>query len=277
MVAVLAVAALSLVSVVVAVSARAAGGPPAITSGPMRGIVPPRNLGHSNTSGSNNLIYHGGPVQTSSVNHTVYPIYWGSTWNGAYSATRTAINAFYGGVGGTNYAKTNTEYTDSGGNHVSSAASYGGSQTDTSRSANGGSTSTILKEVAKVTNGHPQAGAYYPVYTDRARGGAGYCAWHSAGTINGIEVQFAYFFALNNDAGCSPYSGSSQRVNLGNVSGHEWSEMETDPQLNAWYDASGEENADKCAWMFNGNQTFGGYTWTIQGNWSNNANGCIWG
>ena len=43
---------------------------------------------------------------------------------------------------------------------------------------------TILAEVARMYP-HPTANAYYPVYVDQPRGNAGYCAWHSAGTING--------------------------------------------------------------------------------------------
>src|SRR5262249_20330830 len=85
--------------------------------------------------------------------------------------------------------------------------------------------------------------------------------------------------------GASSTLGHSQGLSaLANVSGHELSEMLTDPQLNAWYDQQGEENSDKCAWTFNGNVTIGGQQWKIQGNWSNaaaNANtgyayrGCI--
>jgi hypothetical protein len=55
------------------------------------------------------------------------------------------------------------------------------------------------------------------------------------------------------------------------VSGHELSEVLTDPQLNAWYDQRGSENADKCAWTFNGLVTIGAQSWKIQGNWSNAA------
>jgi hypothetical protein len=55
------------------------------------------------------------------------------------------------------------------------------------------------------------------------------------------------------------------------VSGHELSEMLTDPQLNAWYDQKGEENSDKCAWTFSGTVAIGGQSWKIQGNWSNAA------
>jgi hypothetical protein len=137
----------------------------------------------------------------------------------------------------------------------------------------------------------PTAGDYYPVYVDTPRGNAGYCAWHSSGSIAGRTIQFAFFFKLDGDPGCDPGSsldaktGSSQGLTaLGNVSGHELSEMLTDPQLNAWYDRQGAENADKCAWKFSGSTlTFGGKKWIIQGNFSNanyNANtgyvrGCI--
>jgi hypothetical protein len=41
------------------------------------------------------------------------------------------------------------------------------------------------------------------------------------------------------------------------VVAHELEEATSDPNLNAWYDASGNENADKCAWTFGQNQTLG--------------------
>ncbi len=53
----------------------------------------------------------------------------------------------------------------------------------------------------------------------------------------------------------------------------ELSEARTDPHLDAWYDASGEENGDKCAWTYGpspvtlSNST----TWWLQGEWSNAA------
>lgn len=34
---------------------------------------------------------------------------------------------------------------------------------------------------------------------------------------------------------------------------HELEEATTDPDLNAWYDRRGSENADKCAWTFGQN------------------------
>jgi hypothetical protein len=133
----------------------------------------------------------------------------------------------------------------------------------------------VLAAVARATSNHPVAGAYYPVYSDQPRGSAGYCAWHSSGTIGGIPVQFGFFFWLEGDPGCDPKDSSTGHSEalaaLGNVSGHELSEMLTDPQLNAWYDQRGNENADKCAWTFSGTVALGNESWKIQGNWSNAA------
>jgi len=61
---------------------------------------------------------------------------------------------------------------------------------------------------------------------------------------------------------------------LANVSGHELSEARTDPDSpGAWFDSSGQENGDKCAWTFNvPSVTFSnGTQWKIQGEWSNAA------
>jgi hypothetical protein len=57
------------------------------------------------------------------------------------------------------------------------------------------------------------------------------------------------------------------------VSGHELSEARTDPTSGGWYDASGEENGDKCAWTVGAPYvTFSnGTIWKIQGLWSNAA------
>jgi hypothetical protein len=78
------------------------------------------------------------------------------------------------------------------------------------------------------------------------------------------------------------------------VATHETEEAITDPDLNAWFDSSGNEDADKCNFKFgptttcttsNGctsagaaagakfNQTFGGHDWMIQMEWENSRGG----
>src|SRR5207237_1746843 len=114
----------------------------------------------------------------------------------------------------------------------------------------------------------------YAVYVDTPRGNVGYCAWHSYGVCGTTPVQFAFFFNLDGDAGCDPQdtvTHHSQGLSaLANVSGHELSEARTDPRNGEWYDKSGAENADKCAWTFGSRDlTFpNGTIWKIQGNWS---------
>jgi opacity protein-like surface antigen len=259
--------------VALAVSAADAAGP-SINAGPQAGIVWTHGLtnaaGHARHTSSPNLLYHGGPVMNQTTE--VYPIFWGTSFT---SGVISGIDSFYGGVGSTNYARTNTEYTNSLGQVVSSGVHANAHVTDTSSApTQAPQTSAILAEVARM-HPDPTPNAYYPVYIDQPRGHAGYCAWHSAGTINGVNVQFAFFFKLDNDPGCNPQSPTNQSEGLqalGNVSGHELSEMMTDPQLNAWYDSGGAENADKCAWTFGAKLlNLGGTSWKIQGNWSNSA------
>ena len=210
---------------------------------------------------------------------TVVPVFWGSKWSSStFTGDKvTGLDSFYAHVGGTPYLHTNAEYTDGSGNVDTSAVSKGSDLTDTSATPSGApSTTQVLAEVAKATGNRPTSGAYYPVYSDQPRGRAGYCAWHSSGTVNGIQIEFGFFFNLDGDPGCDPQSpaalGHSQGLAaLANVSGHELSEMLTDPQLNAWYDRQGSENSDKCAWTWSGTVSIGGQSWKIQGNWSNAA------
>ena len=138
----------------------------------------------------------------------------------------------------------------------------------------------ILNEVCSVLAANhvaPVANGYYAVYVDTPRGHAGYCAWHSWSSCNNVPVQFAFFFNLDGDPGCDPEDTSGQHSQglaaLANVTGHELSEARTDPRGTGWYDSSGEENADKCAWSFGSTYvTFSNRTnWKIQGNWSNLA------
>jgi hypothetical protein len=273
--AVAAVAAVACVGTMVgATSAATLGGRHHLAAAPASGVVPARHA-KAPARRVSLLAWHGGPVMHAT---TVVPVFWGSSWNNStFRGDKvTALDYLYSHVGGTPYLHTNSEYYDGSGNVNTSSVSKATDKTDYSQTPSGApSTSQVLAEVSKVTNGNPVANAYYPVYSDQRRGNAGYCAWHSSGTINGIRVQFGFFFTLDGDPGCDPQAPSNLRSQgasaLGNVTGHELSEMLTDPQLNAWYDRQGNENSDKCAWTFNGLVTIGSQQWKIQGNWSNAA------
>lgn len=221
-----------------------------------------------------NMTYHGGKIMPTAV---VQSIFWGTSW-ASYSGDKiSGMDSYYLGFGNSNYAKTSDEYTGSNG-QVGPSMVFENHVVDGSAAAGGSSTSAILAEVCKVIKPDPSGNGYYPVYTDVPRGRAGYCAWHSAGTCGGVPVQFAFFFNLDGDAGCDPQDTSGQHSQglaaIANVSGHEFSEARTDPASpGAWYDASGQENGDKCAWTFGAPLvTFSNNTqWKIQGEWSNAA------
>jgi hypothetical protein len=224
---------------------------------------------------SPNMNYHGGKIMPST---NAEAIFWGTSWSSYTGDKISGMDTWYKGFSNSNYAQTSDEYTGSNG-QVGPIVNYEGHMIDSSASTGGGNTAVILNEVCKaIKNPDPTGNGYYPVYTDTPRGNAQYCAWHSYGSCNGITVQFAFFFKLDGDAGCDPQDTSGLHSQglaaIANVSGHELSEARTDPASpGAWYDSSGQENGDKCAWTFGAPLvTFpNGTQWKIQGEWSNAA------
>jgi len=224
------------------------------------------------------MTWHGGNILTST--HTA-AIFWGTSWgNSSFVSDKImGLDSWYNGIAGSAYGATPDEYTGPNGTQVSNLITYQGHYIHlTSSPRHAPRTSEILAEVCKVI---PQSrlltDGFYAVYVDTPRAHTNYCAWHSVGSCSGTQVQFAFFFNLDGDAGCDPQSTitseSQGLAALANVTGHELSETRSDPQLNAWYDSSGAENADKCAWTFGGpSVNFSNNTkWKIQGNWSNFA------
>ena len=240
---------------------------------PLMGAHWAREFAHTaRHSNSPDMLWHNGAIMNSSA---VTVIYWGSSWTSSNPKV-SGLESFYMGFSGSNYAKTSDEYTGTNG-QVGSGNSYGGYVIDTSPATGGSQTSAILAEVCRATP-NPVSNGYYPVYTDIKRGHAGYCAWHSYGTCGNTPVQFAFFFDLDGDPGCDPQdtqTGHPQGLAaLANVSAHELSETRTDPRNGGWYDSSGAENGDKCAWTFNVpyvSFTNTNTVWKLQGEWSNAA------
>jgi hypothetical protein len=118
---------------------------------------------------------------------------------------------------------------------------------------------------------------------------AGFCAYHS-----NISSQTLYAFQPWADiTGCvyqSPtvpnnaYPNDDGADPLLNVVSHEHNETITDPLGTAWFDSSGFENGDECAWLslatqFNGigdySQTIASDQYMLQSEWSNRSNSCV--
>lgn len=226
------------------------------------------------------LLYHNGVILPSV---TTQAVFWGPSW-GSYTGDKiSGMDKWYSGIGtvsggaGSSYEATVNEYTDKGGERVSSAITYGGHIVDATKLPANLSSTAILNEVCKVIP-KPVSNGYYPVYVDRKRGGAGYCAYHSYGSCGSTPVEFGFFFNMDSDGGCDPkstVSGQSQGLaSIANVSGHEMSETRSDPRGGGWFSIPGNENGDNCAWTFGGAYvTFlDGTHWKMQGEWSNAAN-----
>ncbi len=228
--------------------------------------------------GTVNMTAHGGTVLTAS---TAMAIFWGSPWttNTAFTADKiTGLDNLFAHFGGSNFAGTNTEYSGSNGK-VTKAMNYLGHAIDgTAPPTKALSVAQAVSEACKITNNAPDPAGVYFIYTSTTAGHVSYCAWHSWGTCgNGAPVQVAYMPNIDGLGGCDPGSptslGHSQGLAaLANVTAHELSEAITDPRGGGWFDSSGAENADKCAWVFPSLVTLGaGSTWQAQGNWSNAA------
>ena len=122
-----------------------------------------------------------------------------------------------------------------------------------------------------------------------------FCAWHDWNgdtTLNGGaikstvgDVAFTNMpYVSDAGPGCGQNfvnAGAAGTLDgLTMAAGHEYAETITDQNPSGgWIDKSGEENADKCAYITKGpgamaNVTFATGSFAMQTTWSNDANGC---
>ena len=136
-------------------------------------------------------------------------------------------------------------------------------------------------------NGKADANTIYVVLTSseiKVTGfGTSFCGWHSYNATSLAKYSFVGDPATT--PGCLPQSVGPNLAGADamlSVLMHELEEAATDPQLNAWYSANGNENADKCAWTWgattvnptNGsysNISLGGKNYLIQQNFKLNS------
>lgn len=229
------------------------------------------------------MTFHGGKVLTSiSVRVVLAGPKWAAT-NFAGDKIK-GLDALFAGYSNSAYVKTAAEYGGSNGKAGSVVKYLGHSSPSTASVTVDGRN---VMQVATVACNDLRSSAFKPdttgnqltvVYTDMPRPStAGYCGYHTAFSCGGVPMQMAFLWNLDGDASCSVQdatTGHSQGLAaLANVTAHEVQEVITDPQLNAWYDSTGAENADKCAWAFaHASVPLTNATkWKLQTEWSNNA------
>jgi hypothetical protein len=251
---------------------------------------------------SNGISWHGGPVMTGTP--TAYFIWYGnwSQANGTDNAAgQSILTSLAQSIGGSPYFGINKTYyagtSQTTANSVSGAVAYGGSTTVGYTHGTSLSDAVIQQVVFEAINAsalpYNTNGVYFVLTSSDVTASSGfctnYCGWHTAGTLR-TSGDIKYSF-VGNAARC-PASCEAQTTSpngnagadaMASIFAHELEEAVTDPNLNAWYDTRGQENADKCAWTFgttfsaaNGskyNVILGNTQYLIQRNWVNASGG----
>jgi hypothetical protein len=253
------------------------------------------------STSTNGITYHGGPVmRTNLVN--VYFIWYGNWTNGPKPSdsqrTVNLLTALFGptrGIGASSYFKIDTTYNDTVGHPTGNIALLASAANNYSRGKQ-----LADKDIQNIVNDAINSrtlpkdanGLYFVLSASDVTETSGfctkYCGWHTSSVIGGSDIKFA--FVGNTDRcplACEMQTtgpnGDSGADGMASIMAHEAAEAVSDPDLNAWYDAAGNENEDKCAWKFGPvtgtlghgayNQTFGTYNWLIQMNWENSRGG----
>jgi hypothetical protein len=97
------------------------------------------------------------------------------------------------------------------------------------------------------------------------------CGWHYYFNVTNDSIITSYKYAWIGIPTCSDCivhkispNGNSGVDAAVSIIGHELAEAATNPLLNAWMDANGDENADKCAWNFTNLQYSSGYFYNLK-------------
>lgn len=126
---------------------------------------------------------------------------------------------------------------------------------------------------------------------------SGFCGWHYYGLHKNMRLKYSFVgdptqcpnscasFTLKPNSNTEYLTPNDNLAadGMASVIAHELEEATSDPELNAWFDKYGWENADKCAWSFgyiysasNGaraNMKLGERDYLIQQNWVNDNGG----
>jgi hypothetical protein len=234
-----------------------------------REVIPHRTNPHKAAllAGSNgviapNIAYHGGPLMATPNVYLIWYGNWKQSKGSDTAAGQQIVRDFLFGLSGSKYYKTNTSYgTPSGTFHVAGAYTDNYSQ---GRQLSDASVQAVVTHAISSGLKKDTIGIYFVLTSSDVSETSGfcsyYCGWHTYGTISGTKnIKYAFVGNANRCLrSCAAQSvgpnGNAGVDGMVSVLAHELEEANTDPDLNAWYDGNGNENADKCAWTFGSNQ-----------------------
>ena len=241
---------------------------------------------------SNNLTYHGGPVQAGTAH--LFAIFWQPT-NNVSSGYHSLIERFFGDIGGSTLYHNNTQYTQTGGGDPTGAVLSGTFVDTTPYPESPLLDSDIQNEVSRAQsiNGWTSAtNNTFFVFLERNEdlcfdstlsecASNTFCAYHSTFGTNTVYAAMPYAASFSCRATGQTEPNHDDADLTINVSSHEEIESATDPLLNAWFDRSGNEIGDKCNFNFGptnaqgGDITINGHPYEVQKEWDNRVGGCV--
>ena len=258
-----------------------ASGVPHSTSVVDRGFASGSHVNATSTNGADSNLRdkHGKIVSSAKI----YAIYWGKPTE--FPADfKTAMPVLLGGLNRTAYLATIDEYMRGG----TAATTYVRSFDDPSRAPSVDPTpQVILAEVRKVlrrAHVQPDPNGVYLVFSSNMPN-VDYCAWHAAGSVQGVQTQIAYVpnsagsstcYPTDNYANVTPYTFGTR--SMGDNAVHELLEAMTDPVPGtSWVDGQSNEIGDKCDFVYSAPVVLSGSNnvWQLQSQWSNAAKSCV--
>jgi len=251
----------------------------------------------SNFAGGTNLKYHsGGTVQ---CDPHIYIVYWDWASSTDPNNEKPVLEGFLNGVLGSNWISSQTIYYQQ---HVcfvgNTARAISGIWADDTNAIPNLNTMSDSAGGAAVGAEAARAATHFGISSSDtnvnifvatphgnstsgfAANGGGYCAYHEFTTPAWTNMPYMSDAGFSCGSGNVNSPGTNDGVSI--VGGHEQAETETDPLGDAWYDLSGNETGDKCAWgrsspsgrgVPDANQTFSTGSFPTQALWSNSTQG----
>ncbi len=244
---------------------------------------------HNIRAAKGNLTYHGGQVMEGTAN--AYAIFWEPTGSFVSPTYNSLITRYFKDIGSSSLYHNDTQYTDSSGKFASSAtfaASWVDTQNYPSKTLSDANIQSEVTHAQSVNGWTTSLDNVFFVFLAKGEnictGGVcsftTFCAYHSN---FGSTIYAAMPYTGTNLAACgvqhSP-NGDFDADSTINVTSHEQNEAATDPYGTAWFDATGNEIGDKCAWRFGslnsqgGDVSWNGDAYYVQKEWDNHVSGC---
>jgi hypothetical protein len=218
------------------------------------------------TASVTKISYHGGAVM---AEPNVYVIWYGN-WNRGNGTDTPAgqqiVRDFLNAIGGSPYYAINTTYSTTStimNNKVTFSGEASDAYSQGTKLSDSGVKAAVNRAISNGSLPKDANGVYFVLTSSDVSEQSGfcnrYCGWHTAGSILSTDIKYSF---VGNAARCLTSCAAQNTGPNGNagvdgmisVIAHELEEAASDPDLNAWYDSKGAENADKCAWTFGQSQ-----------------------